>query len=159
VVENMSKKITRIGLLIITFPLIAAGCNPAMQPTASDLQNFRIGEHSLQVEVANTEAAREQGLSNRESLAPDSGMLFVFETPGQYAFWMKDMKFPLDFVWIRDGRVVEVTSNVPVERGVEAAQLKNYRPAEEIDSMLELNAGWAAAHSIQVNSPALVEGR
>lgn len=65
-----------------------------------------------QVEVVNTVQTRKQGLSGRSSLGAD-GMLFVFAQPAQHQFWMKDMKFPLDFVWINQGQVVDLAQNIP----------------------------------------------
>lgn len=71
---------------------------------------------ALTVEVVNTKASRELGLSFREKMGRDEGMLFVFDHPGRYGFWMKDMKFSLDIVWInQNGVVVWVERNVTQE--------------------------------------------
>jgi hypothetical protein len=59
-----------------------------------------IGGQSVKVDLAVTGAEQAQGLSGRESLSPDEGMLFIFSKPGKYAFWMKDMNFPIDMIWI-----------------------------------------------------------
>ena len=61
---------------------------------------------ALSVEVADTQASRELGLSGREKMGDDEGILFVFDTPGRYGFWMKDMQFPLDIIWINQNGVV-----------------------------------------------------
>ena len=65
-----------------------------------DDKTVTINKTQLKTEVAQTQAQREQGLSGRPCIEPDRGMLFVFDKPGQYAIWMKDMKFPIDIVWI-----------------------------------------------------------
>jgi uncharacterized membrane protein (UPF0127 family) len=66
----------------------------------------------LSVEVADTPAERGRGLSGREMLPENSGMLFVFDTPGRYGFWMYGMKFPLDIIWIDESlRVVYFVEN------------------------------------------------
>jgi uncharacterized membrane protein (UPF0127 family) len=66
----------------------------------------------LSVEVADTPAERGRGLSGREMLPENSGMLFVFDTPGRYGFWMYGMKFPLDIIWIDERlRVVYFVEN------------------------------------------------
>lgn len=68
---------------------------------------------ALTVEVANTKASRELGLSFRKKIERTEGILFVFEHPGRYGFWMKDMHFPLDIIWInQNGVVVWVERNV-----------------------------------------------
>lgn len=68
---------------------------------------------SVYAEVVDTPASRAQGLSGREDLSARRGMLFVFEHPGKYGFWMKDMLFPIDIIWIsEDGVVVHIERHV-----------------------------------------------
>lgn len=104
---------------------------------------LQIGNAQVAVEVRDTEAGRSQGLSGREKLAEDEGMLFVFDQPGIYGFWMKEMKFPLDFIWIKDNLVMEVTENVGVDR-------TDIRPKEAVDKVLEVNSGWAGKQGIKI---------
>ena len=59
-----------------------------------------VGTAVVKVEIANTTELQEKGLGGRKALAKDSGMLFVFAEPGEYGFWMKDMLFPLDIIWV-----------------------------------------------------------
>ncbi|MFN3487243.1 MAG: nucleotide-binding domain containing protein, partial [Planctomycetota bacterium] len=69
----------------------------------------RIGRLVIDAEVARTAEERAQGLSGRDSLAEDAGMLFVLEREHVPSFWMKGMRFPLDFVWVSaEGRVVDL---------------------------------------------------
>lgn len=73
---------------------------------------MKLPEITLAIEVANTKEELEMGLSGRTSIGEKEGMLFIFPKMGQYQFWMKDMLFPLDIVWISDeGRVVSITEN------------------------------------------------
>jgi uncharacterized membrane protein (UPF0127 family) len=69
------------------------------------------------------------------------GMLFLFDTPGSYGFWMKDMQFPIDILWIRGWRLVGFTEEVPTEPGKPPSELSIYYPPEEVDRVLEVNAG------------------
>src|SRR3989344_8724609 len=64
------------------------------------VERVSIGGVEYTLEMANTDAVRAKGLSGRDELCLRCGMLFVFEQPGQYAFWMKDMRLPLDIVWL-----------------------------------------------------------
>lgn len=99
----------------------------------------RVKNHVLSVDVAATPSDREKGLSGRASLAPDAGMLFVFDAPARHGFWMRGMNFPLDFIWIRDKTVFELTRNVPAPQpGESPGVLEPYYP---IDMVLEVNAG------------------
>jgi uncharacterized membrane protein (UPF0127 family) len=85
-----------------------ADCPPGQTLTV------QAGPQTWRVEVAETPAARERGLSERDRLVPGTGMLFPFEAPFYAGFWMKGMRFSLDIVWIGpDQRVLGVTAMVP----------------------------------------------
>jgi len=140
-------------LVLLCLVFLAAACNQKT-PSIFSVGTFEIAGQKLNVEVAQTDAARQQGLSGREFLAENKGMLFEFTRAGKYSFWMKDMKFPLDFIWIRDNKVVEITHNVVIEPNILDAALRIYLPQEEIDSMIEVNAGWATKNSIKTGDSA-----
>ena len=95
------------------------------------------------MELAITPAERSQGLSGREVLPQGAGMLFIFEGDQHLAFWMPDMNFPLDMVWIDSGcRVVDATLNAPVpEPGQSLADLPRFSPGSPARFVLEINAG------------------
>lgn len=95
-----------------------------------------LGGASFSVEIADTDEKRERGLGYRDALCDTCGMFFVFDRPDVYGFWMKGMRFPLDILWIREGRVIHI------ERGVDFHdQQKIYQPSSLADRVLELNAG------------------
>ena|GEM_PF-1101361 len=97
----------------------------------------------LVVEVVNTPASLAQGLSDREEL-PNDGMLFVFNEARRQQFWMKNMNFPLDMVWVRGTRVVGVTegAEVPPEAERESPSTFYYSP-ELANVVIELAEGRA----------------
>jgi len=91
--------------------------------------------HVIYVEVVSTEEKKALGLSGRKGICFSSGMLFEFQKAGEHAFWMKGMKFPLDFAWLADGVVVHIEKNIqPSFGGV-------LRPDEDANAVLELGAG------------------
>ena len=145
---------TKILLIFITMAFFAASCNQnTSQPVIvkSPVRNIvTIGTHEINVEIANTNTLREQGLSGRESLGENDGMLFVFDMPGKYSFWMKDMNFSLDFIWIRDNKIVEITQDVPNQPDAPLSSLKLYTPESSIDSVLEVTAGFVSKNNLQV---------
>ncbi len=97
--------------------------------------------HTLKVEVERSDRAKAKGLSGRRLLVSGRGMLFLFSTPGTYEFWMKDMRFPIDIVWIAQGKIVDVSRNVPAPKaGEEPARVQPRAPA---DTVLEVQAGVA----------------
>lgn len=105
-----------------------------------------LGEARLELELAQTPAARYQGLSGRQGLAPGRGMAFAYPYPGRWRMVMRDMLFALDFVWVRGGVVVGVTPRVPPPRPGQTPL--EVGPPEDIDMVLELPAGWAASHGV-----------
>lgn len=114
------------------------------QPTFSSADaTLSIAGATLVVEIADDALERARGLSGRAALQPNTGMLFLFEDAFIPSFWMKDMNFALDFLWIRDGTIVDITENVPAPSGDD---LPTYSPNQPIDMVLEVNAGWIAQH-------------
>lgn len=105
----------------------------------------------INVEIANTVASRAQGLGGRQSLDPDSGMLFILPKTEQSQFWMKDMLFPLDMIWIKDNTVVGITPDVANPApNTSDNKLQLYEPTEPVDKVLEVNANFAAEHGVKV---------
>jgi len=92
-----------------------------------------INGHTIRLELAVTEAEKEKGLGYRDSLAADWGMLFVYDHPERYGFWMKGMRFPLDFIWINGNSIVDLSPNISPPRSL--------APAVPVDKVLEVNAG------------------
>ncbi|HEY8121749.1 MAG TPA: DUF192 domain-containing protein [Myxococcota bacterium] len=107
------------------------------------------------VDVVETPAQRTQGLSGRPGLAPDEGMLFLFEAPRIQSFWMKDMRFEIDIVWIRDGRIVGITPNLPLPKSPRA--LPQYASPVPCDVVLEVRAGAAHHWGLLVGDRVVIE--
>ena len=109
---------------------------------------IKIGQTIIPVEVAITEEQKELGLGNREKLDPNRGMLFPYDHKEQFNFWMKGMHFPLDFIWILGNTVTDITENVPPPVGNEQPVI--VKPSQPVDKILEVNAGFIAAHAIKI---------
>lgn len=103
--------------------------------------NVIIDATALRLEIADTDAARVQGLSDRASLDADAGMLFIFPSRGIYPFWMKDMHFPLDMIWIDGDRIVEIATLPPPASSTIVPA--THTPLHAADKILEINAGTA----------------
>jgi hypothetical protein len=102
------------------------------------------------LELAVTPEAREQGLSGRASLALDHGVLFVFNEPDRYSFWMKGMSFPIDILWINRGKVVELVKDFPAPKSGELPAI--HTPSVQADRVLEINAGLSDRLNLKVGS-------
>ena len=109
----------------------------------TDKVNIKINDQYIVAEIAKTEAERKKGLSGRDSIGLNEGMYFIFDAPGRHSFWMKGMKFPIDIIWISDGRIVGFEENMepPADLNIPESGLKNYSPPGLVDRVLELRAG------------------
>ncbi len=136
--------------------MLGAACNPQSptKPTADSSfynQNLIVGDKNLHVEIVSTSEKMALGLSGRVRMDEGQGMLFVFGSQVTPAFWMKDMKFGLDFVWMANGKVIGVTKNVPAPLPATSyANLPTYSPPTAVDKVLEVNAGWAERNRIAI---------
>jgi len=131
-----------IGALAQVFP---KGQIPT-QKTQAKIDNLKVS-----VEVAKNPTQRAKGLSGRTNLPSDGGMLFVFDREDRYAFWMKNVAVPLDFIWISKDKVVaDITQNAQPEPGKTESQLRIYRPAAPILYVLEVNAGLAREENVRI---------
>jgi len=96
----------------------------------------------IPVEVADTLKKRSLGLGKRTSLKKGWGMLFVFEKRKPHRFWMKDMQFPLDIIWLDNHRIVHIIHNAkPANSGEKPEVMASPVP---VNFVLEIAAGWAA---------------
>lgn len=93
---------------------------------------------TIEAEIADTSEAQERGLSNRRTLAEGRGMLFVYPAVARPIFWMKNMKFPLDILWLRDGVIVDVIKEAPPYGELPPVK---YLPEADADMVLEIPAG------------------
>lgn len=104
----------------------------------------RINDQYILANIAKTQKTRETGLSGRTELSVNEGMLFIFDEPGRYGFWMKGMNLPIDIIWINGERIVGIQERVqnPVP-GTPDSELSVYFPPEDIDKVLEVASGRA----------------
>jgi uncharacterized membrane protein (UPF0127 family) len=101
---------------------------------------------TIPVSVADTEAERNQGLSGTTSLPENSGKLFVFQTPGTPGFWMKDMNYGLDFVWLNSNlKIVAITPNIPADTYPQI-----FYPPQQVLYVLEVNSGFSTARHLAI---------
>jgi len=143
----MSKK--RIIFLLLV--LLAAGTavyfmapKKIRQPSQ---EKISVGGHIFETEIADTDLKRAQGLSGRMSLCPDCAMLFVFPEASIRTFWMKDMKFNLDIIWLNEGQIVQIDKNVSREKG-EREMISSRVP---VDQVLQINSSRAKALGLEIN--------
>lgn len=112
------------------------------------LRTLEINNHKISVEIADTEKTREKGLSGRSNLTAKTGMLFVFKDSSYYQFWMNEMQFPLDFVWIDGDKIVDLSKDIPVYNKDNSLSIISSK--YPFDKVLEINAGQIEALDIKI---------
>jgi uncharacterized membrane protein (UPF0127 family) len=97
---------------------------------------LKIGNETIQVEVASTQASLELGLMYRKSMPDNSGMLFVFDQKAGHCFWMRNTQLPLSIAFIDDdGKITNIDEMKPQTDD-------NHCPTRAIRYALEMNTGW-----------------
>ena len=111
----------------------------------------------ITVALAKTDEERARGLSGRDSLGDNEGMYFIFPREDRYGFWMKDMRFPIDILWIQRGELVGVEQDTPPEPGKSDMELMIYHPPEPVTTVLELKAGSAERYHLKTGDKVRVQ--
>ncbi|MCX7918749.1 MAG: DUF192 domain-containing protein [bacterium] len=130
-------KLSVFSRVVLLFLLI--GCKTTSPPISQVI----INGHPVTVELAVTQEERRRGLSYRDSLPADYGMLFIYPNSAIRSYWMNEMRFPIDIIWIRENRVVGIVHSAST-----TSPPQRFQSPEPVNYVLEVNAGWANAHSI-----------
>lgn len=107
-----------------------------------------LGDQTINLEVAKTPEEQQIGLSEHTTLAENQGMIFTYEKPGYYSFWMRDMKFPIDIIFLDGEKIVTVHKNVqpPTDKN---ASLPLYTSEQPANRVLETKAGLAEEYDLK----------
>ncbi|HLG90626.1 MAG TPA: DUF192 domain-containing protein [Candidatus Saccharimonadales bacterium] len=151
--KNLRLIIPFIALVGILIAVLIAPSDPVQDECSARYRNdsvVKVSSYTIKVEVVQTKQEQQKGLSNRACIDTERGMLFAFEKPGYYSFWMKDMRFPIDIIWIDEDRKV-----VGIEREVQPSTypdsfVNRDKPAKYV---LELKAGQAKILNINLDTP------
>ena len=133
-----------LTIILLAGMLLPSGaCSDGAEPSVDGpLPTLEVGYDggTLIAEIARSPEERGVGLSKRDQLAADAAMLFDLGDTRIPAFWMKDMRFTLDMLFIgEDKRIVSITADVQPEPGVADAALRRYSPPSAVRYVLELN--------------------
>ncbi len=112
-----------------------------------------VGDDELRVEIADDGLLRQRGLSYRDGLDPGTGMLFVYPEAGDRSFWMKEMRFCLDIVWLDDVSIAGAAENVCPEPGVSDIDLTRYVSNVPVRFILEVPGNWLADRGYGPGTP------
>jgi len=145
-------KILVLGLAVLLVYSVGVYMVTNFRPTTE----LRIGSGVYHLWLADTEAKRVQGLSGVESLSPDGGMLFDFEEDKPWGIWMKDMKIPLDIIWMDQNKeVVYIVKNADPQLSTETV----FKPKNKARYVVELPAGSVDNAGIKTGMAATFEAK
>jgi len=135
---------TVLALIVLAGLLIILG-NKGNQDSPPQFIQGKIGDWTLKLEIADTDAKKERGLSGRAPLEEDEGMLFAYDKPGFYHFWMKEMNFPLDLVWLdQNKKIVDISYDLTPE-----TYPKTFTGKAPAQYVLEIKAELAKKHYLK----------
>ncbi len=118
----------------------------------SSLSRAKIKENSVFLEIANSEEERIKGLSGRQDLPRDTGLLFTFDEAGFPGIWMKDMNFSIDILWLDENfKVVDI-----LEEASPASFPEVFIPKEKSKYVLEVNAGFVKEKKIVIGDKLVI---
>lgn len=148
--------------IFICFVLIIGGLfiffedEKTQQPFEISLNGAQVtlAGKTFNVALAITPQERMQGLSNTEPLGENEGLLFIFPEVALHSFWMKDMRYPLDIIWIYDDRVVDIWESAPTPT---VDYIPTYTPVTEAEYVLEVNAGFVANSGLKAGDEAIID--
>lgn len=137
----MNKKIILFSLFFLLFAIFFF-----VSQSEKEIEKVCIKENCFSVEIADENNERILGLSNRDFLDLDSGMLFVFPDKTIPNFWMKEMNFPIDIIWIDENlEIVDISKNLQPCAG---NFCETYNPDRKIKYVLEINSGLSESFEI-----------
>ena len=147
--SSMRKKLL---VIIVAVTLLVVGYSFLNKKTIDATEVLTIGNATVLYERADTEALRTQGLSGTTYLSEAEGMLFVYDAPTIPRFWMKDMNYPIDIIWISAEKKV-----IGFEEAVHPDTFPaTFSPDTPVQYVLEVHSGFTRRANVDVGT--LVEG-
>lgn len=147
----MLKILSALAVLLVGF--LFFNYYKSEQKMVYDKGVINIGSNSFFVEIADDELTRVKGLSDRKTISSNQGMFFVFEQPGNYGFWMKDMLFAIDIIWIDQNFVINhIEKNISPD-----TYPKLFYSNTESMYVLELLSGSVDKFNIKIGDKVILE--
>jgi len=146
--NNFLKKYSFLVVIIFCLAvfLLVRGSEPELRVDNSKIKEVYLAGERISVDLALSNEEHAQGLSGRTNLSPNEGLLFVFENPGRYYFWMKGMNFPIDIIWITEDMKVSYIK----ENALPTDFLETFGPDSDSKYVLEVVAGFSVEHGLKV---------
>jgi uncharacterized protein len=136
---------------------IMPATTPSVDRDGYEQMVVEFSDNHVAVRVPTTIALQEKGLAGVAELPDDEGMLWFFSPAQRQVFWMKGMIMPLDIIWINSNHIVSITANAKPPVDPASSDLPLLDPGVPVDSVLEVAAGFAIRHSLQVGDVVSVD--
>lgn len=133
-----------LGILFLSFIGL-------QKTTTNSKQSATINGVNFNLEIAQTKEQKSIGLAKYKKIEKNFAMYFPFERKDYYSFWMKDMKFPIDIIYIDNGKIVAIFKNVQNPKSPND-KLQVYNPEKLADSVLEISAGLSDKYNFKTGN-------
>ncbi len=143
----MRRLVAPIQIYLPLLLLIGCSTSSNQSPLGLPMTDMQVGSKTYHLELATDDASREHGLMERDEMAGDHGMVFIFTSARVQNFWMKNTRFPLDIVFADDNAKVVSTHTM---KPYDLTGISSDAPAKYA---IELNAGEVAADGVKVGDP------
>lgn len=117
-----------------------------LQLSDYDMAEIDISEQKMSVYIAESNIQQQYGLSIVDKINDNEGMLFLYQGEQTPTFWMKDMHFDIDIIWIKDEVIIGITQNLSY-----LDQQTRYYPENEVDAVLEVKSGFCQRHDVKID--------
>ncbi len=139
------------GLVLLVLALVGAAAYYLLLPQLQPHVTLRLGDGVFAAQVADTPEKRTKGLSGTYNLRDSQAMLFVFDSDDKWPIWMKDVRYPIDIVWLdKDKKVVYIVKNAPPE----SYPYESFAPKQDARYVVELAAGTVGKKKIAIGKMA-----
>lgn len=115
------------------------------------LREIQIKESRFKAEEVFSSEKMKKGLSNRNGICEDCGMLFVFPKEDYWGLWMRDMRFDLDVIWIKNGKIADISKNISKE------SKDIVKPPFACDKALEINSGLIEKYGFKIGDSVIIQ--
>lgn len=146
-----------IGIVVVTIIGATVVFMLLREVEKPEYVDVSIGDVTFTAELAANEARRAKGLGGRQSLGENEAMLFKFSGNGFHSFWMKDMVFPIDIIWIQDTVIVDIQKDAAIPISQNDSQI--YTPENQANNVLEINAGLVERYGFKIGDLVVIQSR
>ncbi len=148
---SVRRNVLSWALVLLILGLVGFAAYYLFAPQLRPHVTIRLGDGVFAAQVAKTPETRDKGLSGTTSLRESEAMLFIYDSDDKWPIWMKDMKYPIDIIWLdKDKKIVYIVKNAPPE----SYPFESFTPKHAARYVIEVPAGTVNAKKIMIDGEA-----